>query len=131
MPWGAGLGSFRSVYQLYESRDQISTTYVIHAHNDYVELALELGVAGILLIVAFLVWYGRAVWRAWRHTDGGIYARAASIVTAAILVHSLVDFPLRTAAISAAFAMCLALLVERRPQAARNRRICGRRAMSS
>ena len=33
-----------------------------------------------------------------------------------ILVHSLVDFPLRTAAISAAFAMCLALLIDRRPE---------------
>lgn len=121
MPWGTGLGSFRSVYQLYESRDQISTTYVIHAHNDYVELALELGVAGILLIIAFLVWWGRAVWHAWRYAEGGIYARAASIATAAVLVHSLVDFPLRTAAISAAFAMCLALLVERRVEAARER----------
>jgi hypothetical protein len=26
MPWGSGLGSFRSVYQLYENRDQVSTT---------------------------------------------------------------------------------------------------------
>jgi hypothetical protein len=32
-----------------------------------------------------------------------------------MLVHSFVDFPLRTAAISAAFAMCLALLIDRRP----------------
>jgi O-antigen ligase len=121
MPWGSGLGSFRSVYRLYESHDQISTTYVIHAHNDYVELALELGAAGILLMLAFVAWWGRAVWRAWRHADGGIYTRAASIATAAILIHSLVDFPLRTAAISAAFAMCLALLVERRPQPVRDR----------
>jgi hypothetical protein len=30
-----------------------------------------------------------------------------------VLVHSLVDFPLRTAAISTAFAMCLALLLQR------------------
>jgi O-antigen ligase len=121
LPWGSGLGSFRSVYQLYESREQISTTYVIHAHNDYVELALELGVAGILLMIGFLVWWARAAWCAWRYADAGIYARAASIATAAILVHSLVDFPLRTAAISAAFAMCLALLVERRAPVARDK----------
>jgi O-antigen ligase len=113
MPWGSGLGSFRSVYHLYEGRDQLSTVYVNHAHNDYAELALELGAAGILLMIAFLVWWARAAWRAWRLADAGIYARAASIATGAILVHSLVDFPLRTAAISAAFAMGLALLVER------------------
>jgi O-antigen ligase len=121
LPWGSGLGSFRSVYQLYESRDQISTTYVIHVHDDYVELALELGVAGIVLMIGFLAWWARAVWYAWRDADAGIYARAASIATAAILVHSLVDFPLRTAAIDAAFAMSLALLIDRRTPVARER----------
>ena len=121
IPWGSGLGSFRQVYKLYETRDQITTTYVIHAHDDYVELALELGLPGILLMIAFLAWWARAAWRAWRYADAGIYARAASIASAAILVHSLVDFPLRTAAISAAFAMCLALLVERRAPVAREK----------
>ncbi|HZC37159.1 MAG TPA: O-antigen ligase family protein [Sphingomicrobium sp.] len=121
LPWGSGLGSFRSVYQLYESRDQITPTYVIHAHDDYVEIALELGVAGILLMIAFLAWWARAVWRAWRDADAGLYARAASIATAAILVHSVVDFPLRTAAIDAAFAMCLALLIDRRAPVAREK----------
>jgi len=114
MPWGAGLGSFRSVYQLYEDPARVTATYVIHAHNDYAELALEMGVAGILLMVLFLGWWGRASWRAWLG-DAGPYARAASIASAAILVHSLVDFPLRTAAISGVFAMCLALLAERPP----------------
>src|SRR4051812_17821847 len=121
LPWGSGLGSFRSVYQLFESREPISTTYIVHAHDDYVEVALELGVAGILLMIAFLVWWGRAVGRAWRDAEAGIYARAASIASAAILVHSLVDFPLRTAAIDAAFAMCLALLIDRRAPVARER----------
>jgi O-antigen ligase len=121
MPWGSGVGSFRSVYHLYESRDQISTTYVNHAHNDYAEIILELGLAGVLLIAAFSIWWARAVWRAWRLSDAGNYARAASIATAAILVHSLVDFPLRTAAIGAVFAMGLALLVERRAPPARER----------
>jgi O-antigen ligase len=102
------------VYQLYEDPARVTTTYVIHAHNDYAELALEMGVAGILLMVLFLGWWGRASWRAWLG-DAGPYARAASIASAAILVHSLVDFPLRTAAISGVFAMCLALLAERPP----------------
>jgi hypothetical protein len=31
-----------------------------------------------------------------------------------MLTHSLVDFPLRTAALSSCFGLCLALLVERR-----------------
>jgi len=120
MPWGSGLGSFRSVYQLYEDPADVTNTYVIHAHNDYVELALETGIPGVLLLILFLGWWARASWRAW-FADGGPYARAASIASAAILVHSLVDFPLRTAAISAVFAMCLALMSERRPPPVRTR----------
>jgi O-antigen ligase len=114
MPFGSGLGSFVRVYRLYESPDEVTSEYVIHAHNDYAEIVLELGVAGVLLIVAFLFWWGQAVWRVWRDQETGPFARAASIASAAVLIHSLVDFPLRTAAISACFAMCLALLVERR-----------------
>jgi len=39
-----------------------------------------------------------------------IEQKAASIASAAILLHSLFDFPLRTSAITAALAVCLALL---------------------
>jgi O-antigen ligase len=119
MPLGSGLGSFVRVYRLYESPDSVSTEYVIHAHNDYVELALELGVAGIILMLAFLLWWVTAVVAVWRTGKGGSFARAASIASATVLVHSLVDFPLRTAAISVCFAMCLGLLAERRPVATR------------
>ena len=110
MPFGSGLGSFTSVYPLYENPQQVTTMFVIHAHNDFVEVALELGVAGLILIVLFLAWWGAAVWRVWRTPEAGPFARAAAIASAAILIHSLVDFPLRTAAIASCFGMCLALL---------------------
>jgi O-antigen ligase len=114
MPFGSGLGSFPSVYHLYENPAQVTDTYVVHAHNDYLELALELGVAGIVLMLLFLAWWAAAVWRAWRTAEGGPFARAAAIASAAVLVHSAVDFPLRTAAIAACFGMCLALLADSR-----------------
>lgn len=114
LPLGSGLGSFRQVYHLYERPQQVTNTYVIHAHNDYAELALETGVAGIILILLFLAWWAFAVWRVWRTAEAAPFARAASIASAAMLIHSLVDFPLRTAAISTCFAMCLALLADRR-----------------
>jgi O-antigen ligase len=114
LPFGSGLGTFRTVYQLYEDHDAITNTRVPHAHNDYAELVLELGIAGILLIGAFLLWWVSAAARTWRVADATPFARAASIASAAILAHSAVDYPLRTAAISAAFAMCLALLADRK-----------------
>ena len=113
-PFGSGLGTFRPVYQLYEDHDRITNITMPHAHNDYAELALETGLPGLAILVAFLLWWGAAVRRAWRLADAGPYVRAASVASAAILVHSLVDFPLRTAAIGAVFAMCLALLADRR-----------------
>lgn len=113
-PAGSGLGSFRSVYHLYEKPTEVTDTYVIHAHNDYVELALETGALGLLVLALFLIWWAAAVWRVWRTAEAGPFARAASIASAAILVHSIVDYPLRTAAISACFGMCAALLADRR-----------------
>jgi O-antigen ligase len=114
MPFGSGLGSFRSVYQLYEQPNQVTNIFVIHAHNDYAELALELGIAGVVVMLLFLMWWIVRAWRAWRTVEGGPFARAAAVGSAAILLHSLVDFPLRTAAIAACFAMCAALLADSR-----------------
>ena len=42
----------------------------------------------------------------------GIFA--AAIASAAVMLHSAVDYPLRTAAMSAVFAMCLALILQSR-----------------
>lgn len=114
MPWGSGLGSFVRVYRLYESPDKVTSEYVIHAHNDYAEVVLELGVAGIVLLLLFLGWWVAAVAAVWRTGGAGPFSRAASIASATVLAHSLVDFPLRTAAIAACFAACCALLVDRR-----------------
>jgi O-antigen ligase len=121
MPVGSGFGSYRQAYQLYEQRDYVTDTYVIHAHDDYLEIAVELGLAGMLLMIAFLAWWIHAVRRAWREADADAYAKAASIASAAILVHSFFDFPLRTAAIAVVFVMCLGLLVQRRPPGAREK----------
>ena len=114
MPWGSGLGSFAKVYRLYERPAVVTDEYVVHAHNDYVELALELGVAGVVLIALFLAWWGGAVWRAWKRSEVSPFAFAGAIASATILLHSLVEFPLRTAAMSVCFAMCLGLLADRR-----------------
>ena len=113
-PWGSGLGSFAKVYRLYESPAVVTDEWVVHAHNDYVETALELGVAGVVLVALFLVWWGRAAQQAWKRSDVSPFAFAAAIASATILLHSLVEFPLRTAAMSVCFAMCLGLLADRR-----------------
>lgn len=110
-PVGSGSGSFTAIYPAYENPDIVDRTYVNHVHNDYIELVLETGVAGMLLILIFLLWWaGRAV-AIWRAPINDHFARAATIASGAILAHSLVDYPLRTSAIAAVFAMSVALMV--------------------
>ena len=109
-PAGSGIGSFTAVYPAYENPDVVDRWFVNHVHNDYIELALETGLAGMLLMLVFLLWWiGRAI-AIWRAPIIDHFARAASVASGAILAHSMVDFPLRTSAIAAVFAVCVALM---------------------
>jgi O-antigen ligase len=115
LPLGSGVGSFTSVYPLYENPAIITSTYANHAHSDFLELWLETGVPGMLLLVVFLLWWARRAIAIWRSEEVDQFARAATIASGAIIGHSLVDYPLRTAAVSAIFAACCALMAESRP----------------
>lgn len=114
MPVGSGISSFVDLYAGYENPLEVTRTYVNHAHNDYLEIALETGIPGIVLLIVFLLWWGIRTRYLWRSQRTNRYALAASIATAALLLHSLVDYPLRTAALSAIMAACLALMVQPR-----------------
>jgi len=116
-PLGTGLGTFSTVYRRYEDPNRVTRQYANHAHNDYVEAVLELGVPGLLLILAFLFWWGRRAYQAWtRDFEGAALARAGSVVIGIVLAHSIVDYPIRTAAIVALFAMSCALMVAPAPR---------------
>ncbi|HEU0135317.1 MAG TPA: O-antigen ligase family protein [Allosphingosinicella sp.] len=111
-PLGTGLGTFSTVYRRYEDPNRITRQYANHAHNDYLEAVLELGAAGVLLILGFLFWWGRRSWQAWmRDFPGAGLARAGSAMVGIVLAHSIVDYPIRTAAIAAVFALGCALMV--------------------
>ena len=116
-PLGAGLGTYPKVYQLNEDPAAVDRWYVNHAHNDYLELAVETGIPGIALILIFLLWWGRQLWRMMRSPASDQFALAGAIATSAILIHSLVDYPLRTAAISVVFAMSLGMVLQSRRSA--------------
>lgn len=106
---GTGIGTFQKVYRQYEDPAEVDRWYVNHAHNDYLELAVEGGLAAIVLMILFLWWWVARASEAWRFS-AGLEHKAAAVASAAILLHSTFDYPLRTAAISAVFAVCLALL---------------------
>lgn len=116
LPAGTGLGTFAAVYRLYENPEDVDSTYINHAHNDYLEMTLELGLAGVVLIALFLIWWGIRVARIWSSNLSSPFDRAATIASAAILAHSIVDYPLRTSAMAAVFAMCIAVMARFRPR---------------
>ena len=113
MPFGTGAGTFADVYALREDPGAVDVTFINHAHNDYLELLLEFGVPGLILMLGFLGWWGSRVLNVWRSPASSQFARAATIASGAVLAHSLVDFPLRTAAMAAVFAACLAMMAQR------------------
>lgn len=113
-PFGSGIGTFPKLYVLTEDPDKIDRVYVNHAHNDYLELALETGLPGVLIVTLFLLWWGKSVLQMLRSPAADHFAMAGAIASAAILLHSLVDYPLRTAAISAVFAMSIVLVIQSR-----------------
>jgi O-antigen ligase len=109
--FGSGVGSFPLVFPMFEDPAQVTRIYANHAHNDYLELILETGLPGLLLLAASLFWWGRRAVLVWRGRGNRIFLeRAAAIASAVVLIHSLVDYPARTAAIMSLFAACLAIL---------------------
>jgi O-antigen ligase len=113
-PVGSGIGSFPRVYAYYEDAGVFFGALVNHAHNDYLEIAVEGGLLGLLNLGAFLWWWGRRLIAIWRSPASTPFERAATIASATILAHSLVDFPARTMAVAAVLAAAIALMAEPR-----------------
>jgi O-antigen ligase len=117
MPFGSGMGSFVPVYGMYEQPgDTMINTFANHAHNDILEVSLEAGIFGIGLMGVFAVWITKRsveIWRSARLGPRNIdlwLARAATIIILLLSIHSLVDYPLRTAAVQAIMAFACGLL---------------------
>jgi hypothetical protein len=118
MPFGSGVGTFVSVYPTFERpQDTIANVYANHAHDDWLEIWLEGGIVSIVLAAGFLIWFSLRSKKLWQRSPGNILdidvllARASTVAVPLILIHSVVDYPLRTDAMMAVFAFCCAFLV--------------------
>lgn len=112
-PFGSGPGTFPDVYRAFQSIEQMN--FINNAHNDYLELVFEMGVAGAILITAFLLLYiygwiklwGQS-WNQWHFIQ-----TAAGISVFLILLHSFVDFNLHNPANISAFAFACGLFLRK------------------
>jgi hypothetical protein len=93
LPFGSGLGTFADVFQRYQGEGLVG--YVDHAHNDYAEAFVELGVAGLaailLMVVAVLARWGAIARGVVSRTLGPLQA-AAGFSVMALALHGAFDF---------------------------------------
>lgn len=115
-PWGSGVGTFVTAFQIHEPLDLLKPTYFNHAHNDLLELYVTTGLPGLILLGVAAAGLALATLAAWRKVPAAsgaaghdarqarALARMASLVLMLIALASVVDYPLRTPSL-AAFAM--------------------------
>ncbi|MFN4020354.1 MAG: O-antigen ligase family protein [Erythrobacter sp.] len=108
-PVGAGIGTFDEVFQVDESLENLTRRTAGRAHNDYLELAIEAGIPGLALAMAWVVLIGWLSWQA-RHSSQRWVAWAGSSFLLAIALQSITDYPLRNQTILAFGAFALLLL---------------------
>ena len=108
-PVGSGFGTFTLAYQQVESLGGVTPLLINAAHDDYLQLLIEGGAATLVIIVAFLVWLGvQARYIARAHAGRAGWFALAGVTL--LLIHSAVDYPLRTEALSTIFALlCLVI----------------------
>lgn len=97
--FGVGFGTFPTAYQYLEKIDMIGREYVNHAHNDYLEIIFE----GGLYILVLLIWYVFLLIERLGSIRHNNFLKSAYISILFVLIHSVVDYPLRTLAVSSIF----------------------------
>lgn len=93
LPFGSGLGTFADVFRRYQVEGLPG--FVDHAHNDYAELFVEMGVAGIaaaaLLLIAYATRWAQLL-RGWPLRSLGYLQVGAGLGMMAMLLHGAFDF---------------------------------------
>ncbi len=122
---GWGLGAFPVVYPQF--RTFYTNFFVNEAHNDYLQLLVEMGLLGFATMIWFLVTlYTRAMKKIknWSGEISGAVTLACVLGLSGILVHSFVDFNLQIPANAALFyVLCTVAASEPFAQPARKRRV--------
>jgi O-antigen ligase len=93
---GSGFGTFEYTYMRYQKPFNPLEIYT-HAHNDYVELMTDSGIAGFCLTLSLVLIFFIRVYREWRtrHNKFAVCVGAGGLTSfVAIGIHSIADFNL-------------------------------------
>lgn len=117
LPSGTGIGSFVQSYAVFERISDLFTGFANRAHNDWIEFAVEGGLPAVILMVIFLIWFGSRLLSG--SQNPGLQRQqhlSGALVIVVLLLHSAVDYPLRTTALATVFAFACALLMPPLPE---------------
>jgi O-antigen ligase len=98
---GVGAGGFRYLFPIYIKDKPLiyenGRLFWNHAHNDWLEIPIELGLTGVLLIAGALGWIG------WAWTKSGGWRNPLTLMIALgcgqVMAHAVMDFPFQNPAI--------------------------------
>jgi O-antigen ligase len=118
--FGWGAGNYRHGFRMFQDMDrekeELRNPYMErnrlnffwqHAHNDYLEWLIELGVLGTLILFSIPGYFAWLIWRSKRWKQPATLMLLAGL--AGILVHALVDFPFRNPAVLVTWSALLAI----------------------
>lgn len=109
---GYGIGAFPAAYRS-SPGNMITDAHVHHAHNDWLEVVLETGLPGALLLLygVYIIASMASITLRRGIDPAHRVGRAAMVGVVAAMLHSLVDYPLRSTANAAVFMLLVAIMV--------------------
>ena len=93
LPLGSGLGTLADVFRRYQDSSLVG--FIDHAHNDYAEAFVEMGVAGIAVIALFAIAYAARWGSVVRRRESralGFLQVSAGLSVLALALHGGFDF---------------------------------------
>lgn len=111
------MGTFDEVFQLDESLETLYPPRAGRAHNDYLEILIEAGVLGVLMLFSWAAYIAVQAFRLFgtRAISPAFYLTIAGCFAA----QSMIDYPLRNQALLCIAALILGLLVRHQPNGKR------------
>ncbi|MEO0062443.1 MAG: hypothetical protein RLZZ08_1003 [Pseudomonadota bacterium] len=106
-PAGSGFGSFPDVYKAGEPLATLEPSYINHAHNDFLEIAMDGGVIALALLAVALIVFAIRFMREFQVWDEkrGVLPLVGGVVMLVFILASASDYPLRVPSVMAMMAI--------------------------
>lgn len=112
-PVGSGTGTYENVIPLFEDPNNVNSRFIALAHNEYLQILMEFGLVGLVVMLVSIAWAVlriKSIWLCGEMTNTLSIQKMASIGIVVCVVHSVVDYPARTPAITSLVGILISLL---------------------